>query len=34
MNDAEVLIKFKADDTEVDKAIKNVPSKIGSIAKA
>jgi phage-related protein len=33
MNDAEVLIKFKADDTEVDKASKNVSSKIGSIAK-
>ena len=33
MNDAEVLIKFKADDTEVDKASKNVSSKIGGIAK-
>lgn len=34
MNDAEVLIKFKADDTEVDKASKNVSSKIGGIAKS
>lgn len=33
MNDAEVLIKFKADDSEVDKASKNVSSKIGNIAK-
>ena len=33
MNDAEVLIKFKADDTEVDKASKSVSSKIGGIAK-
>jgi phage-related protein len=34
MNDAEVLIKFKANDTEVDKTSKNVSSKIGGIAKS
>ena len=33
MNDAEVLIKFKADDSEVDKASKGVSAKIGNIAK-
>ena len=33
MNDAEVLIKFKADDSEVDKVSKGVSAKIGNIAK-
>lgn len=33
MNNAEVLIKFKADDSEVDKKTSGLPNKLGSLAK-